>query len=259
MNARASVVSTADNVEMEDEVYDRLYSAEDHHWWFRGRRAVISALIERARPAPEPRILDAGCGTGRNLADLAGLGPALGVDSSQRAVDYCNARGLAQVRVSPLERLPFEAGSFDLILLADVIEHVDDDEAVLAELGRVAAPGAVLIVTTPAYRWLWSRHDDRHHHRRRYTLRALRGLVAGSGWEPEALSYFNSLLLPPIAAVRLGQRLFPGEGADEELGTGRLNGLLALPMRAEAALIRRGVRLPAGVSIAALCRAPAES
>ena len=120
----------------------------------------------------------------------------------------------------------------------------------------MAAPGALLIVTVPAYRWLWSQHDDSHHHLRRYTAPTLRARLAAAGWRPVLITYFNSLLLPPIALVRtLARRRAPRDGrTDYQLTGGLLNRALELPMRAEAALIARGARLPAGVSIGVACR-----
>ncbi len=101
--------------------------------------------------------------------------------------------------------MPFDDGSFDLLLATDVIEHLDDDVAALAELRRVAAPGARLLVTVPAYRWLWGPHDEAHHHKRRYTLTRLRSSLAAGGWRPLTATYFITLLLPrspPYACCR---------------------------------------------------------
>ena len=237
---------------MEDHVYRQLHDLEDGHWWFRGRRAVLWALLRRAGLPERPRVLDAGCGTGRNLAEFGRLGTAVGVDPSPQAIAFCRERGLADVVEAGLESLPFEDGSFDLVLATDVLEHVERDDLAARELRRVAAPGALLVVTVPAYRWLWSQHDDSHHHRRRYTAPALRARLATAGWRAELLTYFNALLLPPIAAVRLagGRR----RRTDYELTEGPLNRVLELPMRGEAALIERGWRFPAGVSIGAVCR-----
>ncbi len=241
---------------MEDRVYRRLYELEDRHWWFRGRRAVIWALIARAALKPTPRLLDAGCGTGRNLVEFGRLGDAVGVDDSDEAIAFCRARGLRDVAVGGLETLPFHAGRFDLAMACDVLEHVADDAAALAELRRVTAPGGHLLLTVPAYQWLWSQHDDIHHHRRRYTLRRIRERVVASGWRPDVATYFNSILLPPIALVRrLAGRRRTGSDApsDYELGAGALNDWLVLPMRAEARLIARGASLPAGVSVGMVC------
>lgn len=238
---------------MEDFVYQQLYELEDGHWWFRGRRAVLWAMLRSVGVPSAPRVLDAGCGTGRNLAEFGALGPAAaGVDPSPDAIAFCRRRGLDGVREAGLEQLPFADGAFDLILATDVLEHIDRDDLAAAELRRVAAPEALLIVTVPAYKWLWSHHDDSHHHRRRYTLTRLRERLAGAGWRPVLQTYFNSLLLPPIAAVRTFAR--DREGSDYELTEGPLNRVLELPMRAEAEAIRHGARLPAGVSIGMVCR-----
>ena len=163
---------------MEDWRYAELYELEDQHWWFRSRRSVLWALLRRAGMPESPRILDAGCGTGRNLAEFAALGEAEGVDFSEEAVAFCHRRGLTGVRRALLEELPFEDARFDLLLATDVVEHVDDDRRVLTELRRVAAPGARLVLTVPAYTWLWSQHDVSMHHRRRYTLGRLDEQVA---------------------------------------------------------------------------------
>ena len=237
---------------MDAEVYRHLYEREDAHWWFRGRRAVIWALLAHAGVPEQPRILDAGCGTGRNLVEYAALGDIRGVDPSPDAIEFCRMRGLDAVEQAGLEALPFPDASFDLILATDVIEHIERDGDALRELRRVAAPGARLLLTVPAYMWLWSRHDDTHHHKRRYTARRLRRDVLAAGWRPFFQSYFNSVLLGPIALVRALTREDGGH-SDYELTPGPLNVLLELPMRAEAALIARGGRLPAGVSIGMVC------
>ena len=243
---------------MEDRVYTELYELEERHWWFRGRRAVIRALIDRAALGPQPEILDAGCGTGANLVHFGSLGRASGVDPSAEAVARCAQRGLAGVVEGRIEALPFADASFDLILACDVLEHVPDDGAALRELRRVARQNAALVITVPAYQWMWSEHDDAHHHVRRYTLRRLRARVAEAGWGLAVVTYFNSLLLPPIAAVRLLGRLRrrPAGRTDYDVAPRSLNRALELPMAGEARLIGRGLRFPAGVSIGMLCTAP---
>src|SRR5215207_8507739 len=192
---------------MEDWAYQEDFDMEDRHWWFRSRRRVLWALLERAEIGPSPRILDAGCGTGRNLAEFGRLGPAEGVDISPQAVEFCRQRGLQGVREAVIEDLPFEDARFDLILATDVIEHLPEDVRALGELRRVAAPEARLVVTVPAYNWLWSEHDRSYHHYRRYTRPVLRERMRAGGWEPAIDTYFYSSLLAPVAAVRLLQRL----------------------------------------------------
>jgi SAM-dependent methyltransferase len=240
---------------VEQWVYRELYELEDRHWWFRNRRRLVWGLLGRVGVPPSPRILDAGCGTGRNLIEFGPLGEAEGVDFSDEAVAFCHERGLHGVRKARLEELPFPERRFDLILATDVIEHLDDDRRALSELRRVAAPGARLIVTVPAYNWLWSRHDESHHHRRRYTMRRLRERVTVTGWEPRASSYYYATLLPAVAAVRAVRKL-PARGngrSDLALTPAGLDRVMELPGRVEAALIERGFALPAGVSIGMAC------
>lgn len=236
---------------MEEWRYRELYELEDRHWWFRSRRRVVWALLRRAELPASPRILDAGCGTGRNLLEFGSLGEAEGVDFSGEAVEFCRRRGLERVQQAPLEQLPFGDGRFDVVIATDVIEHLDDDRRALAELRRVTKPGGRLVVTVPAYTWLWSRHDESLHHRRRYTARRLSAQMTSAGWAPRVETYFFTALLPGVAAVRAFRR---GEGngdgeSDLSLTSARVGRLLELPSRGEAKLIERGVNLPAGVSV----------
>jgi SAM-dependent methyltransferase len=250
---------------LEEWRYRELYELEDRHWWFRSRRRVVRALMDQAGLGAAPRILDAGCGTGRNLVEYASLGTVEGVDFSADAVEFCRLRGLEGVRQAALEQLPFESDRFDLIVATDVIEHLDDDRVALAELRRVAARGGRLVVTVPAYAWLWSQHDESMHHKRRYTAPRMRLALQAAGWTPRFATYFFTALLPGVAAVRAFRRADrngdgdgDGGGGESDLsltsaGVGRL---LELPSRGEAKLIERGVRLPAGVSLGVVATAP---
>lgn len=218
---------------------------------------MLWSLLARAGALAPRRLLDAGCGTGRNLIEFASLGDGRGIDPSPEAVAFCRARGLRNVEQGTLEALPFPDASFGLVLACDVLEHVEDDGGALRELRRVAEPGGFLLATVPAYRWLWSQHDVSHHHIRRYTLRRLLAAAAAAGWRPVVSTYFNALLLPPIALVRaLARRGAPRTRTDYELTSGLLNTALELPMRLEARAIRRGWRWPAGVSVGVVLRSP---
>src|SRR3954467_2717778 len=126
LGARSFGRGAYDQRPMEEHVYRQLYELEDTHWWFRGRRAVIHALLGRAPLRDGPQILDAGCGTGRNISDYARLGETTGVDPSPDAVAFCHARGLQQGSRSGIEELPFEDGAFDLVAATDVLEHIPD-------------------------------------------------------------------------------------------------------------------------------------
>ena len=114
------------------------------------------------------------------------------------------------------------------------------------------------MITVPAYMWLWSAHDVSYHHRRRYTARRLEAAVRASGWDPVVRSYFWTAMLPAVAAIRTARRRQAEEqeaGSDLALAPPVLNRVLELPISAEAKLIERGVRLPAGVSVGMVCTA----
>jgi SAM-dependent methyltransferase len=225
---------------------------EDRHWWFRGRRQLLWALLKRAGgTAPRPRILDAGCGTGRNLVEFAALGPVQGVDPAMESVVACRDRGLSGVVQGRVEELPFDEASFDLLLATDVLEHVHDDVEALRELRRVAAPGALLLLTVPAHPWLWSDHDVVVHHRRRYRRAELLERVRATGWDVVVTTWWNSFLLPLVVASR---RLARRNGLDHDRAPARLDGPLGSVLGVEARLVSRGAPLPVGISLALACR-----
>jgi SAM-dependent methyltransferase len=232
---------------------------DERHWWYRGRRRFIGAALDRIELPADARILDAGCGGGRTLDDLADLGQVSGIDLSEMAASAARARGHDDIRVGHVEELPWADDSFDLVTSLDVIEHTPDDRVTLRELRRVTRPGGFAIVTVPAYQSLFSAHDVVNHHYRRYSRRSLVAAASEAGWRIELTSYFNSILLPPAAAVRLAQRRGreqPKARSDFEMTPSSMTALLELPMRVEAAWLRSGKRLPAGLSLLAVLGNP---
>ena len=145
-------------------------AVDEHHWWYRGRRRVIRAELDRLPLPAGAHVLDAGCGSGRTLVELVRYGGEVsGIELDTDAAELARRRGLGEVQVGRLEELPWDDATFDLITCLDVIEHVPDDVAALVELRRVARPGGWLLVTVPAYQALWSHHDEANHHYRRYS------------------------------------------------------------------------------------------
>ncbi len=233
---------------------------DEHHWWYRGRRRLINAMLDRLELPADARILDAGCGSGRTLDDLALRGSVSGLDLSVSAVAAARARGHTDTDVGRVEELPWDDATFDLVVSLDVIEHTADDRVTLRELRRVTRPGGFALITVPAYQMLFSAHDVVNHHYRRYTRPALVTAATEAGWRIEQTTYFNAVLLPPAAIVRLAQRRRreqPKSRSDFEMTPPWLSGLLELPMRGEAAWVRSGRRLPAGLSLLALLVNPA--
>jgi len=245
---------------MDQTMMNRTLAVDEHHWWYRGRRRVIRAELDRLPLPEDAHVLDAGCGSGRTLVELVDYGREVsGIELNAEAAELARGRGLGEVRIGRLEELPWADSTFDLITCLDVIEHVPDDVAALVELRRVARPGAWLLVTVPAYQALWSHHDEANHHFRRYSRSLLRSSARAAGWQIERVSSFNSLLLAPAAAVRLAQRRMRSQNGatnDLDVGPAWLNDVLERPMALEAGWLARGRTLPVGLSLLAVLRRP---
>ena len=234
--------------------FETMLALDERHWWYHGRRRVLDAVLAGVDLPPEARVLDAGCGSGRTLNELARLGEAHGMELNPAGVAAARARG-HHVLEGRVEAIPFEDASFDLVTCLDVIEHTDD-VAALRELRRVTRRGGRLVVTVPAHPGLWSRHDEVNGHRRRYTRETLRQAAGAAGWAVERLTGFNVIYLAPAALVRLVRREDgrSNGGSELELTPRALDSALEIPFRLEAALVRRGANLPTGLSLLGVLR-----
>ena len=242
---------------MERQEYDRMFKLEDTYWYFRGRRSIIGGLLQKylninAKPL---RILDVGCGTGLMLEHLQGRNQKpVGLDSHELSMIYCRKRGVERLTRGDVTRLPFADNSFDLIMALDMMEHVEDDRALLSEFHRVAAPGARIMLTVPAHPFLWSEHDEALHHYRRYQRKPLLNLLKESGFRPIRYSYAISILFLPIVAFRIAQRLLKSKDQPKtdliELPA-PINRLLLDLLRLEGAVLRK-INIPFGVTLLAL-------
>jgi SAM-dependent methyltransferase len=238
-----------------DPAYAAVHAEEDRaHWWFQGRRAIILAEMARLLPGGGRRVAEIGCGSGGLLEALAGLGTAVGVEMDPALRAIARARGL-DVRAGSLpDGVPLEAGRWDAACLFDVLEHVTDEVGALRACRRLLAPDGRLVVTVPAYAWVWSRHDELLGHRRRYTAGSLRSVVEAAGFAVDRVTYFNTLLAPPIMALRVVRAALHRSSHDLERPAPLVNRLLARVFGAEAALLRF-VSLPFGISILLVARA----
>jgi SAM-dependent methyltransferase len=214
---------------------------------------VLDAVVEDRGG----RALDFGCGTGAFLPHLERYGAVSAVDGDEAAVAFCHQRGRTEVVHVPADApLPFEDGTFQLVTAFDVLEHIEDDVTALVELRRVLAPGGVLLLSVPAFMFLWGDQDAISHHFRRYRAPQLAARLREAGFTVEKTSYFNTLLFPPIAAVRVIRRLLrapSAERTDFTIGPPALNAVLGRAFGAEAIAVTRA-RLPFGVSALAVAR-----
>ena len=235
---------------------------EDVHWWFVARRRIFLTLLDKyvkAKPKETSRVLDIGCGTGTMLTYLARYGDAEGIDMDAEAIQYCHERGLTRVKQAKADLLPFADDTFELVTALDVIEHIDDDRAALSEALRVLQPGGTLLISVPAYRFLWGRQDDINLHKRRYVASEVRERLTSAGFQVERLTYVNAVLFPPIAAVRLARHLLPKPPtleSDFSFPAPRpVNFVLGQVFGAERFLVKY-FDIPFGVSILALAQKP---
>jgi len=245
---------------MEETFYEEYAQIEATHWWFEGRRTIFDAVIRSLALPNDAVLLDLGCGTGANLNFLTSYGQAIGLDWGAAAARYARARTAVPVLRGDVTTLPFTTGSVDLITAFDLIEHIDDDRACAKELARVCRPGGYIMVTVPAFQWMWGRQDTINHHKRRYRAAELTQLFRDQGLEIAQFTYINTLLFPVVAAVRLYRRLVPernGELKSDFSMTkpGPVNTMLGKLFGAEAWAVRH-FRLPIGVSLLCVARKP---
>ena len=242
---------------MEERLYQQFYAVEDTHWWFKARRTILMTyLAKRVNVGDSLKLLDVGCGTGAFLADASRYFDVYGTDNSPEAIKFCWQRGLTNLYVGTLDdyRAP---NPFDVITLLDVIEHIEDDLDALRRARSLLKDGGHVLITVPAYQWLWSVHDEVNHHRRRYTRPRLRDVVTKAGFVIEHMSYFNTILFP-IAAVRriIAGTLHTREAADFEIPGTITNAILCRVFGVERYLLPR-MSFPFGLSVLCWATKPA--
>ncbi len=206
---------------MEKDFYLQYATVEDQHWWFVARRQILDRVISKIILPIDAKILEAGCGTGGNLRMLARHGQVSAMELDKTACEFANQRQVTNVKLGSLpDKIPF-ADEYDLIVAFDVIEHLDNDLAALSALRSHLKPGGWIILTVPAYQFLWSHHDDINHHKRRYRLQGLQKVVRKADFSIRYSSYFNTFLFPLVAGVRLLQNLFKlvNQSQDNKLQT----------------------------------------
>jgi 2-polyprenyl-3-methyl-5-hydroxy-6-metoxy-1,4-benzoquinol methylase len=172
------------------------------HWYYRAKAALLKQSLHHAR-----RVLDIGAGSAYFARVLAESGLASAVDCVDPGYrDSVPPAPAAGARFRFLETLPTDEGAYDTALLMDVLEHVDDELALLQPLRRLLGPGGRLFITVPAFQWLWSGHDVFLEHRRRYTRASLLEVVRRAGLVPQRCHYFYGLIFPLACLQRIASR-----------------------------------------------------
>ena len=233
------------------EEYEIMFKVEDRHWWYVGLRNLLNDFLKRHVEVKNPRILDVGCGTGATLYDLRNDYETFGIDLSPCAIDFCRNRGIEGTSVASAMELPFESSTFDVVISMDVLYHkgVPDKRAFLDEIRRVLKPGGVVLLNVPAYQWLYSSHDVHIHTDRRFTRGEILGFLRTSELAPLETTYWNTLLFPPIVAMRLWRKLVSANSSDLDTGSGESLGCVFGLILAFERCIIKVLSLPFGLSI----------
>jgi len=237
---------------VQEQAYLINFSFEDTHWWFVGRRQIILDRIRQAFPGgvSAKSVLDFGCGTGKLMQCMSDFETVIGIDASEISLEYCRKRGLKTV-MKDEDFFRENRAQFNVVTLLDVLEHVPDEAAVLGRIHHMLTDDGLLLVTVPAYQFLWGDEDELSDHLRRYTAKGLKQVVTASGFEVTFISYFNFFLLPIISIVVLTKRLLArGQAPVSNVRPvpNLINQALIMVLALEAWLLRR-LRLPVGASV----------
>ena len=237
-----------------DPNYGRAYrELFEKHWWWRAREDVIVQTLQRYRPQQGwPDILDVGCGDGLFFDRLGEFGDRVeGVEPGADLVTRANGHA-GQIHLTTFDR-GFQPGKrYGLILMLDVLEHIEAPDEALGRVVELLAPGGLFIATVPAFQALWTRHDDVNHHFVRYTKPSLRHAVQRAGLRVLQMEYFFHWTFPAKLLVRLAQRVLPVRDPVERVPPPLINNSLLALSRAERYALRG--KLPLGSSLIAVCR-----
>jgi len=241
---------------MDTEAYEEMIELQEKHWWFVARRDVIQSLIKLEMPhSPTTKVLEIGCGVGGNIELLGRSGNYLGIDMHLPAIEYCSGKfPQFEFRCSRIEEIPKDSypHNFDSIYILDVLEHIDNEVEILNEARNYLTDDGKILVTVPAYQFLWSPHDDFVHHVRRYTNKSLRKVLEEAGYKVERLSYFNSILFPLALIQRLGSKLLKKKLSTHLSTPPKIINWLFREIFSHEAGILKYTNLPLGLSILAV-------
>ena len=241
---------------MDEDRFPVMARLERDHWWFGAKRRLVVEELAKLG-VTRGAALDVGCGTGAMVSELrdAGLGPCVGTDLSEGALQLAATTHGDGWGVARAEALPFPDDSFACLTSLDVIEHLDSDVEGLREYRRVLSPDGVLVVAVPAYQWAWSDHDVALGHRRRYTAPMLRASLEAAGFDVVRVSYFHSWLVPPAFVLRRTplRALVRGSAEEASFVSPTMNRVLATVVAIERRVLNR-VDVPFGLSVLAVAR-----
>lgn len=239
---------------MQKYLYKDLYLLEDSHWWHRAKRANVRGLLLKFLLDKRPKILDVGCGAGKNVEEFSRIGPTWGIDNAKEAIEFCEKRGLKTVKLGNAEATNFPVDSFNIVAILDVLEHTNDRKT-LKEAYRILKSKGLVVITVPAFSILWSRWDVVLHHKRRYTRKSLQKILEQQSFEILKISYMFSFLFIPIFIIRVVKSKISTKiyKSDFRINAPIINYLLTVASRVESYFIQH-FNVPFGTSIICIAR-----
>jgi SAM-dependent methyltransferase len=235
--------------------YDIENKVESFHWWFVARRKLLKSILSSINVPVNCLTLDIGCGAGSNLRALVSAGLyAIGLDRSIYALTLVRSKEGFPLLAGDLNKLPIRPKSVGLIVAMDVLEHLDNDVNGIREFSQTLKKGGILILTVPAFRFLWGIQDVVTGHKRRYSRKEISEKLRQEGVEILRASYFNFFLFFPILFARrmirlLGLRI----ESENEINSPFINFLFKVIFSLEPYLLKY-FSFPFGVSIFCIAR-----
>lgn len=241
---------------MEPSAYVQMSQVEQVHWWYVARRDIIRQTIKSLNLPNNAKILEVGCGTGGNLSMLSEFGQVSAIEMDENAIKIANdesAKNKVDIQIGSMPNdNPFSEEQFDLIVLFDVLEHIELDQETLHALYACLKSGGNIVISVPAYQWLWGQHDVQLHHKRRYLKGEVITKLGNAGFNIQNATYFNTLLFPLAAAIRFWEKLTKNtDVVGQKTPSSLINAILTAVFRFERHLLKF-INLPFGISILAI-------
>ena len=242
---------------MEYKQYIKLYEVETEHWWFSARKKIIAHIVDKKiKKNRNSTLLDFGCGTGAILDELSKKYTTYGADMSELAISFCKKRNLSNIFTNDhfFNNSEYK-GKFDIVTVLDVIEHIDEDQQLLEKLKDLLAEDGSIVITVPAYQFLFGAHDIANMHKRRYNKKGLRKVVESAGYQIYKLSYFNTFTAPLIILRRFLDRNEKGweYSMDYDIPNKFLNAILKFVFGLEKHILS-SISMPFGISILCIAK-----
>lgn len=233
----------------------QLVELEDSYWWHVAKRQLVTRLLKKHCPPPG-RLVEGGIGSGRNLMEFEEMGyDVTGFDLMPESVEHVRGRGIDDVRVHDLgDPWPVKSNSLTAVVLLDVLEHVEFPVTVLKHVHDALTDDGAVIVTVPAYPWLYSRWDEQLGHFRRYTAREFRSHANEAGFRVQWLNHWNSFTLPAAVAVRGWEKVFPKRDQPDFPEVSDLTNRALLTAAAAERWCMGKLPVPAGLSLAGVLK-----